>query len=112
MRKINYKYNIDAQHKTVVARSTFAGRTVVGIAKCMPEDEFDIEQGKKLATARCNLKIAKKRLKYAENCAIEAADNAEFWANQEVKMKHYEQDSLIAYQKALTDLIVLEKLFE
>ena len=56
----NYRYFI-AGNK-VIAVSTYAGKTVRGIAICSPEDKFDIEFGKKLAAARCNEKVAEKRL--------------------------------------------------
>ena len=48
--------------------STFAGKTVVGVAHCAPADEFNIEIGKKIAAARCSVKIAEKRMKRAEDC--------------------------------------------
>ena len=49
----------------VVAVSTYEGRTVRGVAKCDPRDEFNIEKGKMLAAARCNAKVAQKRAKRA-----------------------------------------------
>lgn len=45
----------------VVAVSSYAGKTVKGVAKCHPNDEWDWEKGKALAIARCNEKIALKR---------------------------------------------------
>lgn len=51
---------------TVVCKSTFAKRVVAGVAKCNPNDQFSLEFGKQLAQARCDYKIAKKRLKYAK----------------------------------------------
>lgn len=47
--------------QTVIALSTYAGKTVKGRAKCNSCDEYDIEVGKKLAAARCNAHIAKRR---------------------------------------------------
>lgn len=61
----NYKY-IETPNK-VIALSTYAGKTVRGIAKCHPNDTFDIEFGRKLAAARCNAKIAAKRVANAQN---------------------------------------------
>ena len=58
--KDKYRYYTDEKSK-VVAVSSYAGRTVRGIAKCNPNDEFSPEFGKELAAARCNAKIAKKR---------------------------------------------------
>ena len=62
----NYKYYTDNK-STVIAVSTYAGKTVRGVAKCNIEDQFDLEKGKQLAAARCNLKIAKKRYKRSRN---------------------------------------------
>ncbi len=66
-----YKFYIatkeDGNPYMVIATSTYAGKTVRGVAKCHPNDmkNFDIEFGKKLAAARCNEKIANKRHKKA-----------------------------------------------
>lgn len=46
---------------TVVAESTYAGKPVIGVAKCHPSDEFDLQFGMELAAARCNAKVANKR---------------------------------------------------
>jgi hypothetical protein len=59
----NYKY-IETPNK-VIALSTYAGKTVRGVAKCHPNDTFDVEFGRKLAAARCNEKIARKRYERA-----------------------------------------------
>ena len=67
-----YKY-IVAGNK-VIALSTYAGKTVRGVAKCAPGDEFDVERGKDLATARCAYKIALKRQKRARMKCDEALD--------------------------------------
>ncbi len=55
----NYRYIVTSNK--VIALSTYAGRTVRGVAKCSPDDEFDVEFGKQLAAARCNQKVAAKR---------------------------------------------------
>lgn len=59
------KYHFYTAKNKVVAVSTYAGKPVRGIAKCDPEDTFSLEDGKKLAMARCNEKIAEKRVKRA-----------------------------------------------
>ena len=62
------KYSFYTDGKTkVVAVSTYAGKVVRGVAKCDANDTFSFEKGKELAAARCNQKIAKKRLTRAEN---------------------------------------------
>ena len=108
MRKFEYKYKIDEEKRTVVALSTFAGRTVVGVARCADTDEFNVETGKKIAAARCSVKIAEKRMKRAEECYSFAKDCVEFWTERLEKMKKYDSDSVEAYKKtvaALADIV-------
>lgn len=79
LEKYRYYYakKINADGTTcpqVIAVSTFAGRVVRGIATCDPRDEknYDIEKGKALAAARCNEKIAARRVKRAQRKHEEA----------------------------------------
>ncbi len=60
-----YKFYSDGNNK-VVAVSTYAGRTVRGVAKCDPRDTFDENVGKSLAAARCSVKVARKRHERAQ----------------------------------------------
>ena len=62
---INYRFVVTPTK--VIALSSFAGRTVRGVAKCHPGDSFDEEFGKRLAAARCNKKIAEKRYARAQS---------------------------------------------
>ena len=55
------KYRFYEGNGKVVAVSTYAGKTVRGVAKCDPRDEFDVEKGKALAAARCAERVAVKR---------------------------------------------------
>ena len=55
-----FEFHTDG-HSKVIAVSSFAGQTVRGVAKCAPNDEFDLEYGQALAAARCAEKIARKR---------------------------------------------------
>lgn len=108
MRKFEYKYKIDEEKRTVVAMSTFAGKTVVGVAHCAPADTFDVEVGKKIAAARCSVKIAEKRMKRAELCHAIATDAADFWNARREKMAKYEVDSVAAFEAAydaLTNIV-------
>ena len=71
-----YKYftynNKKTGAKCVSAVSTYAGRTVRGVASCDPRDNFDFETGKSLAAARCNQKVAQKRARRAATKFAEA----------------------------------------
>ena len=111
MRKFEYKYKIDEEKRTIVAMSTFAGRTVVGVARCADTDEFDTETGKKLAAARCSVKIAEKRKKRAEVCYKMAFDAMQFWTERVAKMKHYLDDSVVAFEAAYDALANIEEKF-
>ena len=61
------RYNIyeDGKGKVIVV-SHYAGRSVKGIAKCSPHDTYDQAAGVELARARCDLKIAEKKLENAQ----------------------------------------------
>lgn len=99
---MNYKYY---QHNNeVIAVSTFAGKEIKGVAKCNPEDEFDLETGKKIAAARCNLKAAQKRLKRANEKWSKAYIDL-FEANRRFeKMKQYYMDAVDALDEATVEL--------
>ena len=59
MRTFTYSFS----ENRVYCMTFYAGKTVKGVAKRDPEDEFDLEAGKKLAKARCNYKLRQKQLK-------------------------------------------------
>ena len=107
MKNYNYKYIVTKN--MVIAISTYAGRTVRGVAKCHPNDTFDVEFGKKLATARCNAKIAAKRFMRAGRKLRESAmelDNAERRYGQ---MLTYRDDSYRVWRSALEELDDLQR---
>ena len=88
-RKINYKiYHHDNE---VIAVSTFAKRMVRGVAKCDPRDEFDHKKGEALASARCDLKVAEKRMRRAD-------EKVKFYKEYLTEITGAFADSL-AYQK-------------
>lgn len=60
-----------ANKKMVVVTTKYEGKTIKGVAKCAPEDTFDVEVGTKLAKLRC---IDKLNGKIATNMAIELND--------------------------------------
>jgi hypothetical protein len=72
------KTNSDGTKSTVViALTTYRGRVVKGVAKCMESDTFSLEMGKKLAASRCDLKVGSKRMRRLSNKAEEASKNLE-----------------------------------
>ena len=80
-----YKYVVIPEKGMVIALSTYAGQTVRGVAKCAPNDKFDEDFGRKLAAARCDVKVARKRLKRAQKRRDIAWDN--FLHAEDVLMK-------------------------
>lgn len=95
--------------KKVIAVSNDAGKTIKGVAKCSPEDEFDVEKGKKLAAARCNAKVTERRRKRA------AADYDEI-VTLINELEAYKEKKANIYTKAASEAykakVTLENLLE
>ena len=104
-----YQFKNENGGLTIVAASTYAGKTVKGYAKCDPRDEFDIEKGKKLAAARCNLKIAEKRKARAAYKYMESAREADKAAEYFDRMKQYFMDADDQVDEARAELDELMK---
>ena len=58
-------YHHVIHNNKVISMSTYGGQPVRGVAKCHPDDTMDVEFGKKLADARCNRKVSRRRLEPA-----------------------------------------------
>lgn len=86
------RYRYFNSETEVVCVSSFAGKSVVGRAKCAPGDNFNLEVGKKLARLRCDLKIAKKRKK--------SADKKEIAARMAVHAAKEEWEKSVEYYKS------------
>lgn len=106
-----YRYyttkTVEGGHK-VIAVSTYAGKTVRGVAICHPQDTFDLEIGKKIAAARCALKIAEKRLDRADRKQGEAYASWRAAERYLDKMSDYANDAEIQLYEAqdyLEDLL-------
>lgn len=93
----------------VIAVSTYEGKVVRGVAKCDPKDSFDIETGKKLAEARCRVKIAKKRYARAKREYNKAYDAYNAASARVDKMNDYAIDSKVGVAEAQEALAKLEK---
>ena len=98
-----YKY-IETGSNAIIAISTYAGKPVKGVAKCDPNDNFSYTYGKKLAKARCDAKISRKRYKNA-NSKLKAAHETLIAAREYYnKMVEYEMDSFKAMDAANENL--------
>lgn len=94
----------------IVAVSSYAGKTVRGIAKCHPNDSFDEEFGKKLAVARCNLKVAKKRQARADRKVREALVEQYEVESFLLKMKDYQRRASLDLSRLSKELAALEEI--
>lgn len=101
-----YKFTVEGNKVTCI--SHFAGNPVVGIAKCSPNDKFDFEIGKKLAQARCDAKVAKKRMARAR-CKVRNAERmVKDMTNHYFDMVDYVNDSIDEYAESIKTLQILE----
>lgn len=94
---------------TITCVSSYAGKTVRGVAKCAPNDEWDEDLGKRLAKLRCDVKVAKKR---AMNAAARRADAEEAMValtKYAMKMMNYHEDSLKEYKRLTDELTEFER---
>ncbi|MBR6253121.1 MAG: hypothetical protein IKR04_04725 [Clostridia bacterium] len=94
------KYRFYDAGNKIIAVSTYAGKQVRGVAICHPDDEFDIETGKKIAAARCNYRIANKRYERAQAKYAEAQKQLISAQQYLDKMKEYMTDSFLAANEA------------
>ena len=107
-KKFRYKYVVNEEKRTVVCLSSFAGHAVRGVARCAPNDEWDVEKGKELATARCAMKIAYKRMQRAETMADCAKQGLEYYTEAYARYQKYELDAVEAFKVATVALKKLE----
>lgn len=103
-----YIYDIFKAPNKVIAVSSYAGKTVRGVAKCAPNDKFDADKGADLAMARCGLKIAEKRearaeKKYAE--ALKIFKEAEAYRDKMEKYYNDAQEAAIDAQNFLDKVL-------
>lgn len=98
----------DPEAKIIVAVSRYAGKTVRGIAKCHPNDEFNEKFGIDLAVARCNLKVAEKRMARANKRVMEALVAQYNALSFVADMKDYRRRAENDLKKSIQDLEELE----
>ena len=94
-----YKIFRDGKGKIIVA-SSYAGKIVRGVAKCNENDTYKEDTGIALATARCDVKIANKRVKRAMakyDAATKAVNDANAAWEKAIKyLTNAEQEALNA----------------
>lgn len=103
-----YRYYKDNSNK-IFAVSSYAGKTVKGIAKCDPRDEYNEESGKKLAALRCGLKVAKLREARAKRMMADARKQLSTAQHRYNKMNKYYHDAYLKKEIAARDLTDFEQ---
>ena len=88
----------------VVAIRTYIGKTVKGIAKCDPRDNYDEEIGMKLAAARCNNKVATKRMHRSYNEMLAAERDLKIAEAKLTKASNYFQYACLEKSQAKAEL--------
>ena len=102
------RYEFQVRDNQVICSTTWAGETVAGIAKCDSEvDTFDVDYGRRLAQARVDAKIAKKRVKRAE-ARLQETDKVfnlfkHYLCNAGIFLEFAKQEAKLT-QKALADI--------
>ena len=56
---VTYNVYVIENRRMVVAVTKYNGNTVRAVAKCHPEDTFDVNMGIRLAVLRCEIKLNK-----------------------------------------------------
>lgn len=102
-----YKFYVTPDNKTI-AVSTYAGKTVKGVAKTDPRDNFNADFGKELAAARCAAKVAKKRKARADKCLAKAQAKMAEASRMLAKMEAYYADARKEYEEATFNVVDLE----
>jgi len=94
-----YRIFRDGKGKVIVA-SSYAGKIVRGVAKCNENDTYNEDTGIALATSRCDVKIANKRVKRAMakyDAATKAVNDATAAWEKAIKyLTNAEQEALNA----------------
>lgn len=98
------RYRFYRAGNKIIAASTYAKKTVRGVAICDANDEFDFEKGKKLAAARCAVKVAEKRLNRATTMVEDAVDKLDIASSYYDRMCEYRADALEERNKAFESL--------
>lgn len=98
------KYKYFRAGNKIIAVSTYAGKTVRGVAICDEDDTFSLDKGKKLAAARCAAKIAEKRFDRSAGKLMEAEDKLFQAQGYLSKMKNYYNDAWDAVDEARSNL--------
>lgn len=109
MKQRSINYQIFHHGNEVIAVSTFAKKPVKGVAKCSPNDNYDHRKGESLAIARCDVKVAEKRMKRANEKVDFYTSVLEELTKELVNAKFYQEMSKRELDAAKVNLRELEE---
>ena len=92
----------------VKAVTIYADKTIYAFAKCDPEDEFNIELGKKIATKRLDLKIKKIRTRAAQQRAKYCKKMLEYYKHEVKRMTKALETSEVSFADFKVEINELE----
>lgn len=99
-----YKFIELPEQRKVICISSYAGRPVKGVAKCAPNDEFSMEYGRRLAQARCDVKIAGKRMEATAGKYVKTAIEINRLAKEAEKYHTFYEKNYNDYSAAIVNL--------
>ena len=102
-----YKVEMPNGGIKTIAVSTYAGKTVRGVAICAPGDTYDENKGKELAAARCELRVAEKRYNRAHSKVEDMTAIINNVVNMYNDALSYQKDSAKARDEAESHLMNL-----
>ena len=102
--KIVIHQHPDYHTTEIIAMSTYAGQVVKGKAICHVNDEYNEEDGRKLAIARCAEKISRKRKARATRLLKKANDQLTLAQKYVNDMTRYHTDACAEVVEAQSDL--------
>ena len=93
----------------VKAVTIYEGKAVYALAKCDPNDNFDLEFGKKLALKRLDQKIALKRTAHSKEFVRFCERNLEFVELERKRLRKMIEDAKTARLDRLVEANMLDK---
>lgn len=107
--RYRFIHYVNANEETVtVCVSKYAGKIVRGVAICSLSDEYDEVVGNRIAQARCDLKVAEKRLKRAQQKKLDAEKELRYHEMKLAKMDNYLHDAMAEKSLAESNLTTVE----
>lgn len=102
------RYRYYAFDNKIICISSYCNKDVKAYARCSPEDTFNFEVGRDLARARCDYKIALKRMKRAKTEHAAATKAVKSALEYQERMQGYYANAATEFEKAATALEKLE----